>query len=207
MVRYLKSLDKLQEEGILYPIKDSKCKSIEVKETEEEDRSPLAFKVVLADGKEFYSDSINTLENSAREYIKGLPEEGLNRLGFTTRRQEIEIPTIGARPINDKALKYDNGKVDWSLMPIEAMEEVIKVFEKGALKYARNNYRHGFNSNRLIASCLRHITTWQRGTDLDEETQLSHLSHAICCLLMLRTNEIDGVLEDGRYKRQGETKA
>jgi hypothetical protein len=100
-----------------------------------------------------------------------------------------------------EGLKFDGDKVDWSLLPIEAMEEVLKVLQFGAKKYARNNYRNGFDTNRLIAAALRHITSWQRGDDLDPETGLSHLAHGTCCLLMLLTNLYDGKAQDGRYKK------
>ena len=97
--------------------------------------------------------------------------------------------------------KNDDGKVDWSLLPIEAMEDVIRVFMFGEKKYARFNYRLGFDSNRLVAACMRHLLSWQKGDDLDPETGISHLAHAVCTLLMLRTNEIDGKITDGRYKQ------
>ena len=96
------------------------------------------------------------------------------------------------------AIKYDGDKVDWSLIPKFATEQVLRVFMFGAKKYSRNNYKAGFNSNRLIAASLRHITSWQDGEDSDPETGISHLAHAVCCLLMLLQNMIDGVSTDGR---------
>lgn len=99
-----------------------------------------------------------------------------------------------------KALKNDSDKVDWSLIPKEATEEMLKVFMFGEKKYARFNYRNGFNSNRLVAAAMRHITSWNDGEDLDPESGLTHLGHAMCCLAMLLTNQIDGTMTDGRYK-------
>ena len=154
-------------------------------------------------------------------FLARVTEKVLNEAGLTRRdtSKKVEIdeeddhelywsepiePNIKVETssMGSKALKYDENKVDWSLIPVEAMEEVLKVFQYGERKYARWNFRNGFNSNRLIASCLRHVTSWQKGIDLDEETGLSHLSHAVCCLLMLRTNQIDNVMEDGRYKKK-----
>ena len=105
--------------------------------------------------------------------------------------------------MSEIALKNDSGKIDWSLLPIEAMEEMLKVFMFGEQKYARFNFRNGFNSNRLIAAAMRHIAAWQKGEDTDPETGLSHLAHGLCCLSMLLTNKIENKMEDGRYKYAG----
>ncbi len=101
-----------------------------------------------------------------------------------------------------EARKFDDDKVDWSLLPIEALEQVLKVFSFGAKKYDRNNYRNGFDSNRLVAASMRHITSWQKGEDLDPESGESHLAHAVCCLTMMMTNLHEGVLVDSRYKKE-----
>lgn len=101
--------------------------------------------------------------------------------------------------MSDFGVKHDNGKTDWSLIPIEAMDEVLKVFQFGAEKYERWNYRKGFKQSRLIAAAFRHITAHMRGQDFDEESGMRHLAHAGCCILMLLTNILDGQDEDDRY--------
>lgn len=97
-------------------------------------------------------------------------------------------------------VKHDEGKVDWSLMPTEAMEEVLKVFEFGAKKYERFNFRKGFKQSRLLAAAFRHLVSHMRGEDIDPESGLRHLGHAGCCILMLLTNILEGKDEDDRYK-------
>ncbi len=96
--------------------------------------------------------------------------------------------------------KYDEGKIDWSLMPIEPMEEILKVFAFGEKKYHRFNYRQGFKQSRLIAAAFRHLTAHVRGEDIDPESGLRHLGHLGCCVMMLLHNILDGKSEDDRYK-------
>jgi hypothetical protein len=85
------------------------------------------------------------------------------------------------------AVKFDNGKVDWSLVPFEALEGMVRVLEFGANKYAAHNWRQGggFKFTRLINSLLRHVFAFARGEDLDPESGLSHIWHAQCNLLFL----------------------
>lgn len=85
------------------------------------------------------------------------------------------------------AIKYDSGKTDWSLMPFECIEEINKVLDFGAKKYAAHNWRTGtgFKYTRVLSSLLRHTFAWARGEDLDPESGLSHLSHMGCNVIFL----------------------
>jgi len=78
--------------------------------------------------------------------------------------------------------KFDQGKPDLSHISQTLVEEVARVREFGAKKYARNNWRIGFKYTRSIAAALRHLFAYNEGQDLDPESGLLHISHAICCL-------------------------
>ena len=85
-----------------------------------------------------------------------------------------------------QGVKYDDEKLDWSLVPIEAMEDVIRVLMFGAKKYAPDNWKKVPDAQRrYYKAAMRHLTAWQRGETLDSETNESHLAHAACCLLFL----------------------
>ncbi len=86
-----------------------------------------------------------------------------------------------------EAIKDDSGKVDWTLVPFEALEDMVKVLEFGAKKYDRWNWTTGggFKWTRILGSLLRHIFAFMRGEDTDPESGLSHISHAQCNLLFL----------------------
>lgn len=90
-------------------------------------------------------------------------------------------PTLSEMPTK-QGIKHDLGKPDLSYISLTLLEEVAKVREFGAKKYARNNWLKGFKYTRSIAAALRHIMAFNTGENLDSESGLSHVAHAICCL-------------------------
>lgn len=89
-------------------------------------------------------------------------------------------------------VKYDAGKLDWALLPVEPIEETIKVLMFGAQKYARDNWKKVDNHEvRYYNAAMRHITAWQKGEKVDSETGISHIAHAMCCLTFLLAKEIE----------------
>lgn len=111
--------------------------------------------------------------------------------------------TLAMQHANGEAIKHDQEKPDYSLMPAEAMDEVAAVWTFGQRKYAAFNWRagNGFVWRRPVAAALRHIYAWLRGEDLDPESGLSHLAHAICCLSMVITYAKIGKGEDNRCNK------
>ena len=85
--------------------------------------------------------------------------------------------------MSDQGLKHDQEKTDLSLLPLEPLMDIAKVFEFGAEKYARDNWRKGHKQTRLIAACLRHILAYNEGETNDPESGLPHLAHAGCCIM------------------------
>ena len=86
-----------------------------------------------------------------------------------------------------KGLKHDAGKLQWSLMPFGALQEVVKVLEFGSKKYAPNNWQYVDNAEeRYWNAAVRHLIAYKTESDTDSETGLSHLAHATCCLLFLQ---------------------
>ena len=97
--------------------------------------------------------------------------------------------------------KYDAGKPLLALLPIVALEEVGKVMTFGATKYAAYNWLGGLAYTRLLSAALRHIFAYLRGEDKDSESGLSHLAHAVCCLLMVLEFVVRGRKDlDDRYR-------
>lgn len=104
--------------------------------------------------------------------------------------QRIESVQRIERALDDiypppQGTKYDEGKPMMSLIDPYVLTEMARVLTFGAKKYDPDNWRKGFNLRRILDACLRHITAWSSGQDLDEETGLSHLAHAMCCLMFL----------------------
>ena len=101
-----------------------------------------------------------------------------------SRRVDYSKVVLGKPP---EAVKFDQGKTDWALVPFEALEGMVKVLEFGKAKYGAYNFAEsdGLDYNRLISASIRHITAFSRGEDNDFESNLSHISHAACNLLFL----------------------
>ena len=89
-------------------------------------------------------------------------------------------PTMGTTA----GVKYDNGKPQWSLLPFEALEEVVEVLTSGAKKYAPDNWKFVPDADaRYMDAAFRHMAQYMQGEQYDEETGSNHLAHAVCCLL------------------------
>ena len=99
----------------------------------------------------------------------------------------VAIPVMPKHDTTKEAVKHDDGKPDWSLVPFESLEGMVKVLEFGAKKYAGWNWttNGGFPYMRVMRSCLRHLFAWSRGEDIDPESGLSHIHHAMCNLLFI----------------------
>jgi len=86
--------------------------------------------------------------------------------------------------------KYDTGKPDYTLLPWDAVEEVVRVLDYGAKKYARDNWRYVDDAQtRYLAAAFRHLAAHARGERCDPETSISHLAHVGCCVLFLLSLE------------------
>lgn len=83
-------------------------------------------------------------------------------------------------------MKLDAGKPRWDLIPPLALEDVARVLEFGARKYAPDNWRkvEGWRWRYLRAG-IGHIYSHLRGERMDLESGFPHLAHAICCLLFV----------------------
>jgi len=95
--------------------------------------------------------------------------------------------------------KYDGEKPRMYLLPPKALVEVAKVLTFGASKYDEHNWKKLDNlQNRYTGAALRHIFAHMDGEELDPETELDHLSHAVCCLLF----KLEAKLEDETRRKE-----
>ncbi len=86
-------------------------------------------------------------------------------------------------------VKKDKGKLQWSMLPFEQMEDVVKVLMNGAEKYSRDNWQKCDDPNRYVDALFRHIVAYQNGEKNDTGEGgdgLPHLAHAVCnCLFLM----------------------
>lgn len=98
----------------------------------------------------------------------------------------------------DMAVKKDNGKLRWSLLPWDAISAIVLVMTYGSEKYEERNWEKGMKYSRVFDALQRHLTAWWMDKQKDEESGCSHLWHAGCCLLFLIAYEIRGTGKDDR---------
>lgn len=86
-----------------------------------------------------------------------------------------------------EAVKNDSGKLRMDLIAPEMLTSIAEVLTMGAEKYGDRNWELGLDADRLYAACMRHLVLWRSGQDLDDESGLHHVKHALVNLGMLCT--------------------
>lgn len=81
--------------------------------------------------------------------------------------------------------KFDDKKLDYSLLPLEAVEELVKVLQHGADKYEKDNWRKCTDLDRYFSALLRHLFAWKKGETVDPDSGLPHLAHVACNAMFL----------------------
>jgi len=96
-----------------------------------------------------------------------------------------------------KALRYDTGKLDWTLLDFQSLEPAVKVMTYGAKKYTitspdgsvvdgRDNWKNKCEDPKQHLRCaFRHLIAIANGQDIDPESGELHSGHVICNMMML----------------------
>jgi hypothetical protein len=93
-------------------------------------------------------------------------------------------------------------KAPMSTVSAAVLAEVGVGMLEGALKYGRHNYRGvGVRASVYYDATIRHLFSWWEGEDTDPDSQLSHVTKAICSLVVLRDAMIQDKCEDDRPPR------
>jgi hypothetical protein len=120
-------------------------------------------------------------------------------------QDDLQVDEI---PLDPTGVKHDSGKLDWSLMPLTALEPVVAVLMEGARKYARNNWMNLMEKPggrmRAVNAIERHLTKYKEITGVDPEWKLSHMSHLACNAIFLLWAELPKETRDAMRKRIAE---
>lgn len=96
--------------------------------------------------------------------------------------------------------KDDTEKLRLELVPVEAINAIARAMTYGAKKYTAWNWSRGIAHMRLVGACLRHVTAYVAGENIDRESGNHHLDHALASLSMLRASIENNLGEDDRPK-------
>ena len=91
-----------------------------------------------------------------------------------------------------------DGKLMWELLPLQDIEDVVKVYTEGAKKYGPNNWQNLDNGyQRYKAALFRHLVEYEKGNEFDEETGCRHLAQVVWNAIALL--HISKENKDGKY--------
>ena len=95
--------------------------------------------------------------------------------------------------------KNDEGKPTYELLPITLLSDVNLILKHGAKKYGLNNWKKpDFKASRCYNATLRHLFSFWGGENIDKESGLSHIDHAICNLLFIKYHMLNTPAADYR---------
>lgn len=97
------------------------------------------------------------------------------------------------------AVKDNRSKALMDLIPYPPLKAMAEVLGYGARKYKPNNWRLGLSWSQTFASLQRHLWAFNEGEDLDPETRLPHLAHAMCQLSFLTHYYLTKTGADDRF--------
>lgn len=80
----------------------------------------------------------------------------------------------------NSALRYNKGKLKWSLIHWKSLEPMVRVLEFGCRKYSPHNWKKGLNKEEILESMMRHLTALLDGEENDPESKISHMGHIMC---------------------------
>lgn len=140
----------------------------------------------------FHPATLPKVEGAIKEILQ---DESAKLAGRTVMPSELSSTKNEV-----EGIKHDQTKEPLSLLSRAWLLGVASVMAFGARKYATHNWRGGIERSRLISAALRHILAYNEGEDKDQETGLSHLDHASCCLMFARELHDTRPDLDDRYK-------
>jgi hypothetical protein len=112
-----------------------------------------------------------------------------DKIKFKHRPQETE-----------KGLRFNENKTRIDLVPPSAILALSDVLTAGAVKYSPRNWEKGMEWSKPYASAMRHMLKFWSGEDIDPETGLPHLAHAMTNMAFLIEYMEKHKQYDDRYK-------
>lgn len=94
--------------------------------------------------------------------------------------------------------KYDNNgdKLRYDLLPPDGIQELVRVYTAGAIKYADRNWEKGIKYSRILGANKRHLADREFGILIDPDTGCHHMAAAVWNSLALLTYDLRGMAPD-----------
>jgi len=72
----------------------------------------------------------------------------------------------------------------WHLLPIDVVADVVKVISHGAKKHSPDGWK-ALPKDIDFDHLMEHLSEWKSGKNIEDESGLPHLAHAITRLMFL----------------------
>ena len=122
------------------------------------------------------------------EYGECKLEDDPKYCGIDTRNDKRSISYKLVEQCKSKDMKQENktearkndrldDKLRWELLPLEDVEDIVRVYTAGAKKYGPDQWQNLPDGiRRYKAALLRHLVEFDKGNEIDEETGCRHLA-------------------------------
>lgn len=109
-----------------------------------------------------------------------------------------KLDDIGKK-LDAQAKRYNSGKLQWTQIDFNSLEELVKVLEYGAKKYGKDNWKKGLPITEIAESLLRHLFAFLDGEDNDKESGESHIGHIMANAMFMNYVHKNKPHFDDRY--------
>lgn len=100
--------------------------------------------------------------------ISAVSKSGINK---TEEKKDVKPETGSVK--ND----FKDDKLRWDLLPMEEIEDIVRVYHAGAKKYGPNRWQNlDDGANRYYAAMMRHLMEYMKGNRIDADTGALHLA-------------------------------
>jgi len=137
-------------------------------------------------------EQIITVSNIPNHTVTGRDIQSLGDLVAPIQTEET------GQASSTGAMKLDDGKPRFDLMPVGPLFEVIKVYTLGAEKYGDRNMELGMPYCRIIRAGLSHFFKWINGEVYDQTDGQHHLASVVWCCMTLMDYETRCPEQDDR---------
>ena len=122
------------------------------------------------------------------EYGECKLEDDPKYCGIDTRNDKRSISYKLVEQCKTKDMEQENktearkndrldDKLRWELLPLEDVEDIVRVYTAGAKKYGPDQWQNLPDGiKRYKAALLRHLVEFDKGNEIDEETGCRHLA-------------------------------
>jgi hypothetical protein len=114
-----------------------------------------------------------------------MSDQELELMNEMAKPAKIELVPDGSKPTNPKDM-IGSDKLPLHLWPETATVLGCLGLLDGCCKYGRSNFRAvGVRASIYYDAARRHLNAWFEGEDVDPDSGVHHLGHALACMAIL----------------------